>query len=143
MTAPQTTEPTPDGFCVCNGPAANGRMRDCGIAAHRAEAGAPEPTPLERVAEALAYEHGEDLHPDHRDEARAAATALLAGDWLERVLHQHQVVKRQYVHDVNDTMHTLCTCDALVPDGPGYDFVKPFIAHQAAAVVAYATGGAA
>lgn len=26
-----------DGFCVCNGPEAGGRMGDCGIAAHRAE----------------------------------------------------------------------------------------------------------
>lgn len=28
----------PDGYCTCDGPTRSGRMRDCGIAAHRAEA---------------------------------------------------------------------------------------------------------
>lgn len=32
------SEPQGDGFCVCNGDSSGGRMRDCGIAAHRAEA---------------------------------------------------------------------------------------------------------
>ena len=34
-----------DGYCTCNGEAASGRMRDCGIAEHRAEAWAARETP--------------------------------------------------------------------------------------------------
>lgn len=63
------SEAPQDGFCVCNGDSSGGRMRDCGIAAHRAEAhaqrGVPEPQGEPSDAQARAERaYAGALYPD-------------------------------------------------------------------------------
>lgn len=115
MTHTDAPEPTPDGFCVCNGPAANGRMRDCGIAAHRAEAGAPEPTPaVEQFFTALDAEARRMAEAVSRDAtaavARAAARFTVHGvpasaavdaarDALSAALDVEEMARELFVND--------------------------------------------
>jgi len=68
-----------DGFCTCNGANSGGRMRDCGIAAHRAEAFAQrsqnEPSNAHVAAAMKEWRHGVG---DDWERMRAALRAASA-----------------------------------------------------------------
>lgn len=97
---------------------------------------AAEPTPLDRMAEALydrvvnvAAAGGASVGLLARQFAEVAAEALLAGDWLERVLGEHRI---------ESTGRGEVTCRGCRERG--WMSGTAFRAHQAAAIRAAGVG---
>jgi hypothetical protein len=85
-------------------------------------------TPTERAAEAITAIHADDIGPYPYGEAREALTAAVSDrEALARVLIKH----------TRRGTEGLCSCGHVVPFGAS------FAAHQADALAAYLTDGAA